>query len=71
MNMLQCDYWLLGTFYLLSPSIVIFMTLCTQTCEFPDNSAVKGLNKPEILAIDSIRNRHELFKYNSMYMYVL
>ena len=43
MNMLQCDYWLLGTFYLLSPSIAIFMTLCRQICEFPDNSAVKGL----------------------------
>ena len=43
MNMVQCDYWLLGTFYLLSPSIAILMTLCRQICEFPGNSAVKGL----------------------------
>ena len=40
--MLQCDYWVLGTFCLLSPSIAIFMTLYRQICEFPDNSAVKG-----------------------------
>ena len=45
MNMLQCDCWLLGTFYLLSPSIAIFMTLCRQIYEFPDISAVKGLKE--------------------------
>ena len=52
--MLQCDYWLLGTFYLHSPSIAVFMTLCRQICEFPDNSAMKGLMKVQFKQTGSL-----------------